>query len=175
MDGKTDFPLAMPAPADPVVILNQQLVMDGRSASRKSPRGRIIQPLHRHEGDILQRMLNIVQPGSYIRPHRHEPQRGESIVVLSGAILYFTFGDDGSVDQAIRLEAGSDRFGVDIVGGLWHSFAALEPDTVLFEVKPGPYNAGTDKTFALWAPEEDSDQAGVYLDGLLRQYATTSS
>lgn len=175
MKKESDYPGAMPAPADPLTILNRGMVSDGTSASRESPRRRIIQPLHRCDGDILQRMLNIVQPGSYIRPHRHEPERGESIVLLSGSILYVTFTEDGSVDQSIRLEAGADRFGIDIVGGIWHSFAALEPDTVLFEVKPGPYNARTDKTFAPWAPEEGSGQASAYLAELLRQYATTSS
>ena len=37
---------------------------------------------------------------------------------------------------------------------MWPTFAALEAGTVLFEIKPGPYSALTDKDFAHWAPPE---------------------
>ena len=36
----------------------------------------------------------------------------------------------------------------------WHSVAALSADTVLFELKPGPYSPIDDKDFAEWAPAE---------------------
>jgi len=31
---------------------------------------------------------------------------------------------------------------------------ALAPDTVILEIKKGPYSAMSDKDFASWAPEE---------------------
>lgn len=173
MSDKMKNPLAMPSPATQVTAISRALLSAGQSASRASPRGRIIQPLHKAGGDLLQRMLNSVQPGSYIRPHRHAAERAESMIVLTGSILCFTFNDDGSVEQAFTLKAESDRFGIDIGGGVWHSFIALVPDTTLFEVKPGPYNAETDKEFAPWAPKEYSAEATPYLEAL-RQYATTS-
>ncbi len=173
MTGKKDYPMALPPTESALTVVGADLIAAGKSASRESPRGRIIQPLHKHGGDMLQRMLNTLQPGSYIRPHRHAADRSESLLVLSGALLYLTFDDEGGVEEALRLEAGSARFGIDIDGGIWHCFMALEPDTTLFEVKPGPYDAETDKEFAPWAPEEYSPDAEGYLEELL-QYSTTS-
>lgn len=173
MKEQSGYSMALPPPDTIVTIMDEAVLSAGKESSRESPRGRIIQPLHKHGGDVLQRMVNTLQPGSYIRPHRHAPDRGESLLVLSGTLLYLTFTDGGAVDQAITLVAGSERVGVDIDGGIWHCFAALVPDTVLFEVKPGPYNAETDKEFAVWAPEEYSPDAEAYLEELL-QYSTTS-
>jgi len=61
---------------------------------------------------------------------------------------------------------GGGAFAVDSRPGLWHTFFALEDNTVLFEVKPGPYDPGTDKDFAHWAPAEGEADAMKYLMGI---------
>ena len=66
------------------------------------------------------------------------------------------FDDEGRVTDQFVLRAGSARFGIDIHPGVYHTFVALEPDTVLFEVKPGPWDQATDKDFAAWSPAEGS-------------------
>ncbi len=158
---------AIDPPDSPVTLIDDKMLAEVVAASRTSSRKRIIMPLHKQERALLQRMLNALQPGSYIRPHRHAPDRGESLIVLRGVLMYFTFSDAGALESATRLEAGSTCFGSDIEGGVWHSFMAAEPDTVLFEVKPGPYHAETDKEFAPWAPEENSPEAEAYMNELL--------
>jgi cupin fold WbuC family metalloprotein len=170
MRNETNYPLAMPAPVSNVTQINEQILSTAITCSRESPRKRIIQPLHKSGADVLQRMLNALQPGSYIRPHRHAPERGESIVVLRGSMLYITFDEEGAVRQRMELTANSSQFGVDIDGGIYHCFMALEPDTVLFEVKPGPYNASADKDFAPWAPEEGSPDAAGYMKALIDEF-----
>ena len=172
MSDQPDYPMALPPPETTRTAIDEAMLSAGKTASRESPRGRIIQPLHKTEGDVLQRMLNTLQPGSYIRPHRHAPDRGESLIVLSGTLLYITFTDDGGIDKTLTLVAGSENVGIDTDGGIWHCFMALEPDTVLFEVKPGPYNAGTDKEFAPWAPEAYSEGAAAenYLESLVSEF-----
>lgn len=123
----------------------------------------MIQPFHRTEADTLHRMLNAVQTDSYVRPHRHvDPPKAEAFILLRGAAAFFTFDDEGNVTALERLRAGSDRFGLDLEAGIWHSFVALEPDTVLYEVKPGPYTRATDKSFAPWAPPEGHPDAPAY-------------
>ncbi len=164
---------AIQPPGTPVTLINDELLAEVVNASRISPRKRMILPLHKEGDDLLQRMLNALQPGSYIRPHRHASDRGESLIVLRGVLIYFTFNEQGTLESTTQLEAGSAQFGIDIEGGVWHSFAAAEPDTVLFEVKPGPYNEEADKEFAAWAPEESSPEANAYLEALL-QNSTTS-
>jgi hypothetical protein len=42
----------------------------------------------------------------------------------------------------------------------------LSEDTVLFEVKPGPYSEASYKDFAPWAPAEYSAKAEEYLHQL---------
>lgn len=166
MTGKSIFNRAQTAPQGNVVGISDELIRRALEGSRTSPRKRMILPLHKGDSALLQRMLNAIQPGSYIRPHRHAKDRAESIVVLHGAIRFFIFGDGGECFQALEVRAGSPTFGIDFEGGVWHSFHALEPDTVLFEVKPGPYNPETDKEFAPWAPEEFSDGVEAYLISL---------
>ena len=163
MSVKTDFPLALEPPSTLVTELNEELMARAIEGAQKSPRKRVILPLHKESEALLQRMLNAIQPGSYIRPHRHGNERAESIVVLKGRLLFHVFSEEGLLKKSHDLSAGS---AIDMDGGVWHSFQALEPDTVLFEVKPGPYNAATDKVFAPWAPEEFSPEAEAYLESL---------
>jgi len=161
------FPLAMPAPATPVTVISHGLMQEAIALSRQSPRRRIIYPFHQSAGDNLHRMLNAIQPDSYIPPHRHlSPPKAESIVVLRGAIGYLTFSDLGAVEQVHVLGANRTAFGVDTQPGIFHTFLALEEDTVLFEAKPGPYEKASDKDFAPWAPREGSAAAKAYLDQL---------
>jgi cupin fold WbuC family metalloprotein len=116
-------------------------------------------------------MLNAVQPDSYVRPHRHlDPPKAEAWIVLRGALVFFTFEDDGQVRDCFLLAAHGPRFGVDLAPGIYHAFLALKPDTVLYEVKPGPYAPENDKAFAAWAPEEGSPDAPAYLAELRSIY-----
>jgi cupin fold WbuC family metalloprotein len=111
-------------------------------------------------------MLNALQPGTYVQPHRHiTPPKAESIVVLQGAIGFVPFDDHGEIDRGNWQLVDPDRgvVGIDYRAGIWHTFFAIAPDTVLFEVKPGPYDAATDKEFATWAPAEGDDGAMEYL------------
>lgn len=157
----------MPAPAGPVSVIGQSQVDEAVAQSRLSPRGRIILPFHPTAGDTLHRMLNAIQPSSYVQPHRHShPPKAESIVVLKGAIGCPIFNDRGDVEQLHLLGANRPMFGIDIHPGVFHTFFALERDTVVFEVKPGPYEKASDKDFAPWAPKEGAGEAQAYLDRL---------
>ncbi|MFY0576060.1 cupin fold metalloprotein, WbuC family [Cystobacter fuscus] len=159
------------APAGELVVLTRSLVEDVTESSRTSPRRRIILPLHKNEEEPLHRMLNVIQPDSYVRPHRHlEPPKAEAWVVLRGALAFFTFEEDGRVRDCLSFEAGGERFGVDLAPGIFHGLVALAPDTVLFEVKNGPYAPASDKSFAPWAPAEGSPEAAGYLARLREEY-----
>ncbi len=158
---------AMEPPKGSVISIDAALIEQAIEVSRKSPRGRVILPFHGTYSDPLQRMLNALQPGSYIQPHRHlAPPKAESIVVLKGAICYVSFKETGETDKHVIVSAGSDTVGIDTEAGVYHTFFALEEDTVLYEVKPGPYDEKTDKDFAIWAPAEGSAQAKEYLRDL---------
>lgn len=161
--------LALDPPDEPLVVLSTELVLRACDYARTSPRRRVIQPFHRSEDELLHRMLNAVQPDSYIRPHRHlAPPKAEAWILLRGSIGFFTFDDGGAIETCLHIGAGSERFGVDLVPGVYHTFVALEPDTVIYEVKTGPYRRSDDKDFAPWAPAEGEPEAAAYL-AMLRE------
>ena len=134
--------------------------------ARQSARKRDIHNFHSGDQGPLQRMLNAIQLGSYITPHRHNiPPKSESILLLQGMLGYASFDDDGTPQEAdfILLDTKPGVYGLDIRPGVWHTILALDLDTVVFEVKPGPYDPSIDKGFAPWAPPEGSPAATKYL------------
>jgi cupin fold WbuC family metalloprotein len=163
---------ALQAPEGELVLIGSALVERAVEHSRSSPRRRVILPFHKEAADPLHRMLNAVQPGSYVRPHRHlDPPKAEAWIVLRGRLVFFTFDAIGNVTQSVELAAGGERFGVDLSPGVFHTFIALAPDTVIFETKTGPYVEATDKAFATWAPPEGDAAAPAYMQRLLAIHA----
>jgi cupin fold WbuC family metalloprotein len=124
--------------------------------------------VHDSYRDPCQRLFNAIEPGSYIRPHRHAADpREELLVAIRGSMALVTFNDEGAVHGVLRLAA--DGYGVDAAVGaevpanLWHTVVALEPGCVLLEVKAGPFDPNRPKDLAAWAPEEGSPEASIYL------------
>ena len=127
----------------------------GLEASRNSPRKRFILPIHRTQNAPVQRMMNFLQPGTYIRPHKHpRPGAIETIVALTGHIRFFIYSEDGEVTHQCELISGAANCLIDIEDNVWHGFEVLSPDTIIFECKMGPYDAELDKTFAPWSEPE---------------------
>lgn len=154
-----------------VFSVGHEIVKKGFSESRTSPRRRILLPIHRNQDARVQRMLNFMQPGSYVRPHKHPlPHATESIVLLMGSIHFFIFDEDGKIVDDYLLMAGTVANLIDIEPGTWHSFIVLEEDTLVFEAKQGPYDAETDKVFAEWSPAEFSSESETYLNKLFEDW-----
>lgn len=135
-------------------------------AARGTPRLRINRNLHAME-DPVHRLLNAIEPGSYVRPHRHlTPPRSETALVVAGELGLVLFDESGAVARAQRLAAAGPLFGADLQPGTWHTFVALVPGTVFFETKPGPYVSPGPGDLASWAPAEGSVEAEAYLRNL---------
>jgi cupin fold WbuC family metalloprotein len=135
-------------------------LLDALSAEAAGlPRRRKNLNLHASLEDPIQRLCNAVEPGSYVRPHRHAPDRWELFTALRGLIRVLTFADDGRVLNVLLLGPGCDAVLAEIPGGTWHSLVSLQPGSVFFEVKPGPYSPVGDKGFAAWAPGEGEGRA----------------
>lgn len=145
--------------------LSEQVIEKGVKASRESDRKRIILPIHRKQEAEVQRMINFLQPGTYIRPHKHPLNHAsESLVLIRGCIRFFTFDEDGTVLSDNEIQSKPLPGLVDIEPRIWHSFIVLEEDTILFECKKGPYDAERDKIFAEWSPEEGSDHVVEWMN-----------
>lgn len=163
---------AFPNFSGPLFELTEDLLSEGFAASRTSPRKRIIFPIHRTQDAPVQRMLNFMQPGTYVKPHIHRGTgASESVVLLSGSLQYLIFNEDGRVIRTFRATAGTPSAVLDIEPDVWHSFLVLDADTVIFECKIGPYEAMSDKDFALWAPDEGTDDAHEWIRAMTERYA----
>jgi cupin fold WbuC family metalloprotein len=159
--------LALDAPTTAATPITTGMVDTAITASRTTPRGRIILPLQKCADDPLHRMFNAMQPGSYVQPHCHDvTPKPESVLVIRGSIAYFVFDETGEVTDIIIAKAGGPTFGIDSTPNVWHTFFALEPDTCVYECKPGPYDGKTDKRFAPWAPPEGTPEADILMQHL---------
>ena len=155
---------ALPAPKEPIVVLTQDHAEHALAASRESARGRMILPFHKSHEAKLHRMFNALQPGTYVQPHRHlRAPKSEVFVALRGRADCLIFDDDGDIVLAPQIEAGGPSFGIDIAPGYSHSFIVRARDTLLYEVKEGPYTNIDDKDFAPWAPPEGSPEVPRYV------------
>ena len=92
----------------------------------------------------------------------------ELFLVLSGAAAVLTFDDNGTVTARTELWFGGEVQGVELPPGVWHSLVSLAPDTVLFEVKPGPYRPTGENDFAAWAPPEGATASAAFVEWMAR-------
>ena len=161
-------------------IFDAQYLDDLTGKAKVSPRLRQHRNVHQSYQDASQRLFNAIEPGSYIRPHRHvSDPRDELLVAVRGLMALVTFDDRGAVTNVLRF--GTDRHGDEMAVGAevssstWHTVIALEPGCVLLEVKAGPFDPNQPKDLAPWAPEEGSFSASAYLDRIVKLNCKASS
>jgi cupin fold WbuC family metalloprotein len=151
-----------------MVTIDRELLSKVSSEAKTSARLRKNYNFHSDYADPTNRMLNAFEPGTYVRPHKHEsPDKWEVFVVLTGRALILRFNREGEIIERIVLDQAQGVYGVELPPREWHTVLSLAPGTVLYEVKPGPYAPIDDKNFAPWAPEEGSPEVAAYLASLL--------
>lgn len=145
--------------------LSQQFLAQLSVLSKDSPRLRHHYNLHNDYNDPCQRLFNVIEPNSYIRPHKHMGLNStETLIAVRGAFALVTFDDVGYVDKVFKFSAcHSELFGVEVPCDTWHMLIALEEASTIFEVKAGPFDPQEEKMFAGWAPEENSLEARKFL------------
>ncbi len=136
------------------------LLRDTANEARQSPRRRKNANFHPDDAFPAHRLINAMQPGSYVRPHRHlDKSKDETIIALQGRFGYLSFDTRGNIIEAIELKPGGEILGVDIPHGTTHTILALEPDSVFFEAKAGPFIPLAADEIAAWSPQEGSEEA----------------
>jgi cupin fold WbuC family metalloprotein len=134
-----------------------------------SPRKRKNYNFHEVFSDPINRMLNALEPGTYVQPHKHEnPDKREIFIGLRGSFVLFYFDDAGVVTEYALISQESGCYGVEVEPRRWHSIVSLESGSVFYEIKDGPYEANNDKNMAPWAPREGDATADDYLAALLK-------
>ena len=119
-------------------LIDKQLLDDVSVKAKDSPRLRMNYNFHQSLDEKCHRFLNAVEPGTEVPIHKH-PTKDETFVILRGKVRVKTHNDDGSIIEDVVLCAEEGRYGVNIPKGVWHTIEAMEPDSVIFECKEGPF------------------------------------
>lgn len=145
-------------------IIDKNLLDALTREARANPRLRKNHNLHPTDEFCCHRLLNAIEPESYIRPHRHlDPVKDESFVIIRGRLGVLTFDDNGTVMELTILSAEEGTVIADIPHGVFHTAVGLDQGTIFFEAKAGPYRPLTEAEKAHWAPEDGTPQADHYL------------
>jgi cupin fold WbuC family metalloprotein len=138
-----------------IKVIDRQMLDRASESASLSPRKRANWNLHEKLDDPVQRLFNAIEPGTYIRPHRHGcPATWEVFLLVRGSAVLLLFDDSGRVTERFSLSEGGPVMGAEIPPRAWHTMASLEPGTVFFEVKQGPYVPPQPENIASWAPSE---------------------
>ncbi len=148
-------------------IIDKKLLDELSAQARENPRQRKNCNIHPADDFCCHRLFNAIEPGSYIRPHRHlDPVKDETFVIIRGRLGVVMFDDGGLVTGTALLSPEDGAVAVDIPHGRFHSAVSLAPGTIFFEAKAGPYLPLNDAEKPLWAPEEGAPAAAAYLECL---------
>ncbi|MBS1140418.1 MAG: hypothetical protein H6R13_1871 [Proteobacteria bacterium] len=158
-----------------ITRLDQSMMAGLVESARQSPRRRVHRNFHPDDVYPAHRLMIAIEPDSYVPPHRHlSPTKDETILVLRGSLGVVFFDAEGVVENSVVLRAGGEVLGVDIPHGVFHTVFALEPGTVIFEAKAGPYVPVSADERAAWAPLEGVTEAAGYLAALREACGSTS-
>ena len=153
-------------------LITQSLLVALSEEAEHSPRRRKNRNFHPRDDYPGHRLLNAIEPDSYVMPHRLlDPNKDETIVCLRGRLGVVLFSPENRVDRSIVLTPAGEVCGIDIPHGVYHSVLALESGTVFFEAKAGPYVPLAEDEKAPWAPAEGSPAVAAYLASLARLFA----
>jgi cupin fold WbuC family metalloprotein len=149
--------------------INTELLNRVTGEAKNSPRKRMNYNFHKDGDELLQRMLNALEPETYLPPHRHTSQV-EIFLLLRGKITVLLFDDFGNIIEVKKLDPKSGEYGVEIPIGVWHTILVEESGSVIYEIKEGPFVPNVGVEFATWAPEPiESDACALYLSSLREQ------
>ena len=98
-----------------------------------------------------------------MRPHRHRRNGSgtgfECILVLQGTIGLVLFNSEGDIQQLLHLSTKGPTQDIEVTEDQFHTLVALEADSVIFELKQGPYQPAQDKDFLNGFPQEGTTEA----------------
>lgn len=121
------------------MIITQAILDNLTEPAKANPRLRQSYDLRNSSDDLSQRMLNALEPGTVMPIHRHHAS-SETVVILRGKIEWVFYDDGGNVVERVILDANGEPRMLNVGRDRWHSLICLEPGSVLFECKDGPYH-----------------------------------
>lgn len=120
------------------MLINKQLLDSISGQARNNERLRMNFNFHTSPEAKSQRLLNAIEMDSVIPIHRHK-NTAETYILLRGKIRVKFYNENGDITELFDLDPTIGNYGIDIPQGQWHRLEVLAPDSVIFEVKDGPY------------------------------------
>jgi len=121
------------------MVINQALLDKLTEEAKASPRLRMNLDLRNSADDQSQRMLNAIEPGSPLPIHRHR-HTSETVVCLRGRLVWEFYDElERICTERIELSPNGQVVALNIPAGQWHTVKALEPGSVILEMKEGAY------------------------------------
>lgn len=150
-------------------VIDDQLLDQVCNEARHNARLRMNRNMHATYDDPVNRMINALQVGTYVQPHRHlSPSKAEMFIVLRGSLRVYLFSDNGNITDCIELAPANGKYGIEIAPDVWHCLCVTSPDTAIYDIKQGPYTPIAPQDIAPWAPApDDADAAKAFMNKLL--------
>jgi len=109
-----------------------------RQAVSKTPKRRVRINAHKGSEDELHEMIIAIEPGSYIRPHKH-PGKSEAFHIIEGEVDIVVFSEDGSIEQIVSLaeKGGPHPFYYRMSTAYFHTLIIRSDLLVVHEITNG--------------------------------------
>lgn len=152
-------------------IIDKELLDATTAKAKVNARLRMNHNFHDELDDPVNRLINAVEPGTYLRPHRHkDPDKDEAFLLLRGKVATFIFDEEGNITEKVILSPANGVYGADIKAGTWHTILVLESGSVIYEAKPGPFAPLSPENFAPWSPApEETEKVKEFLARLEKE------
>lgn len=141
--------------------INQDTLCDLITKAAHSPRLRQNLNMHPAPEDDVQRLAIAMEPGTYVRIHRH-PHTWEMLTALRGRFLVLIYDASGKVTD--RLWLGAETRLLEIPANTWHSVLSLDEGGVIFEVKHGAYQPVLEQDYLPGTPPEGDERVNATLE-----------
>jgi len=156
----------------PIATIGAEDIEVLRQAVRKTPKRRVRINAHSGSDDELHEMIIAIEPGSYIRPHKH-PGKSEAFHIIEGQVDIVVFSEAGEVERIVSLAAKGGRhpFYYRMSTPHFHTLIIRSDLLVVHEITNGPF-LPTGTIYAAFAPEEgDTASAAIFQANLVKRVA----
>lgn len=149
-------------------LIDEKLLNETTEKAKQSPRLRMNYNFHESLDDPINRLINAMEPDTYLRPHRHKnPDKNEVFLMLRGKAALFLFDDEGNISEIVVLDPKTGIYGGEISCDTWHTLVVLESGSVIYEIKQGPFVPLSPENMAPWSPPvEDTENARIFMNKL---------
>ena len=151
-----------------MILIDKELLDETTRKAIQSPRLRMNYNFHESLDDPVNRLINAMEPDTYLRPHRHNnPDKNEIFLLLRGKAVLFLFDDQGTISKSVIIDPKAGMYGGEIPCNVWHTLIVLESGSVVYEIKQGPFTPLSPENFASWSPDpEDKDAVVKFMNNL---------